>query len=38
MQKVKDIAYSILVIGFLLFAGSGMLEAVVLRLLERLGL
>lgn len=38
MQKVKDIAYSILVIGFLLFAGSGMLEGCMLALLERLGL
>lgn len=38
MQKVKDILFSILVIGFLLFAGSGMLEGCLLALLERLGL
>lgn len=36
--KIKDLVYSTLVIGFLFFAGSGMLEGCVLALLDRLGL
>ena len=35
--KVKDIIYSALFIAAFLFIGSGMLEAVVLKLLELVG-
>lgn len=38
MKKIKDIAGGLLVVAGFLFVGSGMLEAVVLRLLEALGL
>lgn len=38
MKKIKDIAGGLLVVAGFLFVGSGMLEAVVLRLLEVLGL
>ena len=35
--KVKDIIYSALFIAAFLFVGSGMLEAVILKLLELVG-
>jgi hypothetical protein len=35
---IKDIIYSTLFIAAFLFVGSGMLEAVVLKLLEAMGL
>lgn len=37
VNKVKDFIYSTLFIAAFLFVGSGMLEAVVLRLLEVIG-
>lgn len=38
MKKIKDIAGHLLVVAGFLFVGSGMLEAVLLKLLEALGL
>lgn len=38
MRKIKDIAGGLLVVAGFLFVGSGMLEAVVLKLLEMVGL